>query len=50
MEDKKNKYADAKVLDWWRDFDLQEYYSIIEVNGEWILSVTKVEDPNGKIS
>jgi hypothetical protein len=44
-----NKYADAKILGWWRDTEFEEYFAIIEVNGDWKLSVTKVEDHNAKL-
>jgi len=43
-----NKYAiNAKILDWWRDFDTNEYLAIIEINNEWRLISTKVEVTNG---
>jgi hypothetical protein len=41
-----NKYAESKVLIWWRDFDFNEYESIIEINGEWRLITTRVENKN----
>lgn len=44
---KENKYIDAKMLHWWRDFDSNEYLAIVEINGEWRLISTKVEAPNG---
>jgi hypothetical protein len=47
MADDKKQYIDAKVLEWWRDFDFNEYLAILEVNGEWRLVTTKVEEPNG---
>ena len=45
MADEKTKYSDAKILDWWRDFDINEYITIIETNGEWRVVSTKVEAP-----
>ena len=41
------KYFDAKILDWWRDKDFNEYEAIIEINGEWRLITTQVAD-NGR--
>lgn len=35
-------YRKSKVLDWWRDKEFNEYISIIERNGKWILVSTKV--------
>jgi hypothetical protein len=33
-----------KVLDWWRDFDTNEYFAIIEKDGVWKLLSRKVQD------
>lgn len=49
MIEENGKYIDAKVLDWWRDYDLDEYIVIIEINSEWRLLITKVDKSNGKL-
>lgn len=42
MED--NPYLNAKVLDWWKDDETNQYFSIIELKGQWRVITCKVED------
>lgn len=40
-------YKDAKVHDWWRDKEFNEYYTIIEtLEGQLRIVITKVEAKN----
>lgn len=39
-----SKYQTAKTLDWWRDEEFNEYIVIVEMNKEWRLLITKVDE------
>ena len=41
-----NYYIHMKVLDWWKDVDTNEYYAVVETNGELRLVTRKVYNPH----
>ena len=49
MEENLNKYYNAKIHDWWRSKDFNEFISLIEHNGELRLIIRKIPESNGKL-
>ena len=49
MEENLNKYYNAKIHDWWRSKDFNEFISLIEHDGELRLIIRKIPESNGKL-